>query len=136
MPFDDDFDLDEILGDSNGHAYQKVEKRSGPPLDYVADKARCSIEQLHELLKSINQYVPDDLPQPTGAKGTLFSTKQDGLVAPAWVAFRYALVSYLALNNMLNIANDHDLLGRLVGMTTQEFRKWLSRVDSEGSVTG
>ena len=35
---DDRERFDEIPGDSNGTAYQKTEERTGPPLDYVAEK--------------------------------------------------------------------------------------------------
>jgi hypothetical protein len=61
---DDDFDLDEILGDSNAEAFQHAEERTGPPLAYVAEKARHAIEQIHIAHGSINALVPDDFPQP------------------------------------------------------------------------
>jgi len=44
---DADFDLYEILGDSNAGAYQRVEERVGPPLAYVAEKSRHAIDQIH-----------------------------------------------------------------------------------------
>ncbi len=136
MPSDDDFEWGEILGDSNGPAYQKTEVRSGPPLDYVAEKMRHSLEQLHGLLVWAGKYVPDDLPQPQTARGSCFSTKRDGLVSPALGAFNYGLVAYLALQNMLSLANDYELIGRLVAMSTRDFCRWLDVIESEGSVTG
>jgi hypothetical protein len=133
---DDDFEWGEILGDSNGPAYQKTEVRSGPPLDYVAQKMRHCLEQLHGLLVWTGKYVPDDLPQPQTARGSGFSTKRDGLVSPALGAFNYGLVAYLALQNMLNLANDYDLISRLVAMSTLDFGRWLDVIEAEGSVTG
>ncbi len=132
---DDDSDLDDLLGDPNGPAYQVTEQRTGPPLGYVAEKSRSSLEMLHDLFQTIQLHVPDDLPQPELAKETPFSTKQDGLLSPAWSAFRYGIVAYLALNNMLVMANDHTLFERLLGLTGEEFRNWLDTVDEAGSVT-
>jgi hypothetical protein len=136
MPWNEDSDWREILGDSNGPAYQKKELRSGPPLEYVAEKMRHSLEQLHGLLAWIEKHVPDDMPPPAGAHGGGFSTKRDGLVSPARGAFYYGLVSYLALQNMLSLANDHEFLGRLVAMSPQDFSRWLEVIEAEGSVTG
>jgi hypothetical protein len=136
MPSDDDFEWGDFLGDSNGPAYQKTEVRSGPPLEYVAEKMRHSLEQLHGLLVWIEKYVPDDLPQPESARGSGFSTKRDGLASPALGAFNYGLVAYLALQNMLSLANDYDLIGRLVAMSTRDFSRWLDVIEAEGSVTG
>lgn len=137
MPPEDDFDLDEIVGDSNGGAYRKVEQRNGPPLDYVAEKARASLELLHQLHGSIREHVPDDLPQPTNMSGSLFSTKDDALLPSSWAAFRYAVVSYLALKNMLDLANgQHEFIDQLLDMSHDDFEKWLDVVDREGSVTG
>lgn len=116
---EDDFDLD--IGDSNGPAYRKTEERSGPPLSYVAEKARHSIEELHGLFQAI-------------AKAP--AVAREGLGRQAWAAFRYAVVAYLALQNMLSLANDNGVFDRLLAMRPTEFRKWLDGIDSEGSVTG
>ena len=57
---DEDFDeLDEVVGDSNAGAYQKAELRQGPPLEYVAEKVRRSLEQLHHLTIVIKQDLAD-----------------------------------------------------------------------------
>jgi hypothetical protein len=117
MPLcDDDFDFDEILGDSNAGAYQRAEERTGPPLAYVAEKSRHALEQIHIVYRSI-----DDSP---GARPS------------AQAAFHYALVSYLALNNMLSLAGDHRVVERLLAMSTDDLNRWLDAVDAEGSVTG
>jgi hypothetical protein len=50
--------------------------------------------------------VPDDLPQLPGAVGTSYSTKQDGLLSPAFSAFRYSLTVFLPLYNMLGVISD------------------------------
>jgi hypothetical protein len=135
MPLDDDDDWGEILGDSNGPAYQKTELRSGPPLEYVAEKLCHSLEQLHGLLVSIEKPVPDERTPPAGTPCAA-SLRRDGLVSAARAAFYYGLVSYLALQNMLSLANDHDLLGRLIAMPAPDFSRWLEVITAEGSVTG
>jgi len=45
-------------------------------------------------------------------------------------------VAYLALNNMLTLAGDHQVVTRLLAMPADELDRWLDAVDSEGSVTG
>ena len=111
-----DLDLQEILGDSNAGAYQRVEERTGPPLAYVAEKSRGAIEQIHAVYLLLGE--------DSGARG------------PAQAAFHYALVSYLALNNMLTLAGDHRVVTRLLAMSPHELVRWLDAVESEGSVTG
>ncbi len=113
---DGDFDLDEILGDSNAGAYQRVERRTGPPLAYVAEKSRHAIEQIHMVFVQLDE--------------------DSGVRGPAQAAFHYALVAYLALNNMLTLAGDHRVVTRLLAMPPDELAKWLDTVDAEGSVTG
>lgn len=113
---DEQFDLYDIIGDSNNGAYQRVEQRTGPPLAYVAEKSRHAIEQIHVAYRSIG----DDT--------------RDGGAAQA--AFHYSIVSYLALNNMLSLAADHGVVERLLAMPPEELCRWLDAVDAEGSVTG
>lgn len=50
--------------------------------------------------------------------------------------FCYELTGYLALVNMLDLANENSLPKRLLEMNGEEFRSWLHRVGQEGSVTG
>ena len=113
---DDRFDLYEIIGDSNGGAYQRDESRIGPPLAYIAEKSRHAIEQIHTVYRLISD--------------------TDGARAAAQAAFHYALVSYLALNNMLSLAGDHHVVERLLAMSPKELSKWLDVIDAEGSVVG
>ena len=111
----DDADWLDIVGDSNAGAYQRVEERTGPPLSYVSEKLRGALEQIHH---SYGRLGDDDAARSAQA------------------AFRYALVAYLALNNMLALAGDHGLPLRLLGVSSAELDRWLDAVDAEGSVTG
>lgn len=112
----DEFDLYDIIGDSNAGAYQRFEERVGPPLAYVAEKSRHAIEQIQVVYRSIAD--------GGGDRGA------------ALAAFHYGLVFCLALNNMLSLAGDHRLIQWLLAMPAREFSKWLDAVDAEGSVTG
>jgi sugar phosphate isomerase/epimerase len=130
------FEGDELLyRDTNGPAYVKGQKRTGPPLGYVGDKLRHSLQLAHSLYQEIRESVPDDLPQPEGARGTSYSTKEDGLVGPAYEAFSYQLTAFLALYNMLGL-DDNRLANRLLRSSYEEFDTWLRRIIREGSVTG
>lgn len=126
---------DEMPSDPNGSAYQKAEKRTGPPLDYVAEKLESSLVMIHNTIRSIREMVPEDLPQSSAAIGSSYSVKQDGLVSPAWSAFRYGLTAFLALQNMLALANDPKIFERLLGYTTEQFRDWLNNIDRRGLIS-
>ncbi len=54
---------------------------------------------------------------------------------PCEDAFRLGLTAYLALNNLLGIANEQGIFGRLLAMPYDEFTVWLRRITEEGSVT-
>lgn len=136
MPPSDDFDLNDILGDPNGPAYQRVENRIGPPLAYVSEKVRNSLQSLHHQIQWIRSQVPEDLPAAPKPSGKSFPTKRDDLLTPARYAFHYGVVAFLALNNMLNLANDHGLFEHLLAMDDEAFELWLGQVEGEGSVTG
>ncbi len=51
-------------------------------------------------------------------------------------AFHSAVVGYLALHNMLALANEHDISERLLRYAKDDSAKWLDRIDAGGSVTG
>ncbi len=129
-------ECDEMPDDPNGQAYQKTEIRTGPPLDYVAEKLRSSIEMLHEAIRSIQEVVPDDLPLPSGYTEYSPSVKQDWLVSPARLAFRHGITAFLALQNMLALANDQEVFDRLLGYSREQFHDWLNNIDREGLVRG
>jgi len=82
MSLDDHFDWEDIVGDSNGPAHQTTEERHGPPLEYVAEKARHSLEHLHDVLRSSGRggigRSPGGYAQPGGRDSlqTLASTRQ------------------------------------------------------------
>jgi len=130
-------DLPEGLTSPNDGAYEKTETRSGPPLDYVAEKLQSCLQTLHTLHRSASQDLPNDLPPPERfAKADMdYNPKTSSVLFPAQAAFYYALVSFLALNNLLAIANDPDLPDRLLTMSHDDFESWLERIISEGSVT-
>ena len=102
----------------NDDAYLKKEVRVGPPLDYVAEKFRHSLEATHHLLTDLRQ------------------TNSESLRFSARYAFRSQLTGYLALTNLLALANDNTLSERLEGYTAEQFKEWLDRIDQQGSVTG
>lgn len=103
--------IDDIPLDANGPAYQRQELRVGPPLEYVAEKLRRSVECQQRVLASA----------PT---------------SDAMAAFHYALVAYLALNNMLAAADPPSFSNRLAQMTPDDFSHWLDAIDRGGSVLG
>lgn len=129
-------EFDEMPGDPNGQAYQKMETRTGPPLDYVAEKLRSSLEMPHETVRCIREIVPDDLPLPPTWKEFPDSVKQNWLVSPAWSAFRHGITAFLALQNMLAIANDQEVFERLLGYSREQFYDWLNNIEREGLVRG
>ena len=132
---EEDKEDDDFFADSNGAAYLRTEERTGPPLTYVAEKIRHSLESLHQLNLAIEK-VPDDVPAPGKWVEATPSLKDAYLRSPAQHAFHYGLVGYLALFNLLALANDHNLVERLLRMSRDEFTEWLERIAAEGSVTG
>ena len=109
---------DDLFRGPNDGAYEKGQNRVGPPLEYVAEKIRRALESSHQLLT--------DLGKVGGG---------DSLLSSARYAFHYQLTGYLALNNLLALANDHEIAQRLEGYSRQEFTEWLDRIDQQGSVT-
>ncbi|MCL5029778.1 MAG: hypothetical protein M1480_12270 [Bacteroidetes bacterium] len=66
----------------------------------------------------------------------LYSLKADGLLSPLFSSFRYSLTSFLALHNLLGIANNQNIFEKLLNFTEEDFNKWLERIESEGSING
>jgi hypothetical protein len=125
---------------ANGPAFQKVEQRVGAPLDYVAEKLRSAIEGIHATVQSVKENVPDDFPIPAHFPDDflhrdVFSAKNDLLLSPARSALRFAITSYLALNNMLNLTGVSDLIDQAELLSREELKNRLDHIDSEGSVT-
>ena len=122
-------DPDDFFRPPNDNAYESDELRTGPPLDYVAEKFRSCLEGLHGTIHEIEQH--------SETESTATDANQDDLVGfHAKYAFQSAIVGYLALNNMLALANDNDLSNRLSSYSREEFKDWLDRIDQSGSVTG
>jgi len=111
-------DDDDMFRGPNDGAYEKGELRMGPPLDYVAEKFRHALEATHQLIADLRQ-----------------AKDSDSLLFHARYAFVSQLTGYLALKNMLALANEHGLAQRLEGYSPEEFKEWLARIDQQGSVT-
>ena len=118
-------DTDDVLpGPPNDGAYEEQELRSGPPLSYVAEKFRHCLEGLHGAIGKME----------TAAK---LEADQNELIGfQAKYAFHSAVVGYLALHNMLALANEHDISERLLRYTKDGFFERPDRIDAGGSVTG
>lgn len=129
-------DISDLYREPNAGAYEKEETRKGPPLGYVGDKLRRAVESAHGMYQAIDRLVPDDLPQPANVRGSAYSTKQDGILSPAYTNFMYGLTAYLALYNMLGVIRDHQKIPALLGMGQDDFSAWLDGIESEGSVHG
>ncbi len=129
-------DIDDLYQDPNAGAYEKEETRTGPPLSYVGEKLRGAVESAHRTYRSIERDVPDDLPQPSGAKGTSYSTKQDGLISPGYSSYRYSLTAFLALYNQLGRISAQKKIAALLELDPRDFSDWLDSVEREGSVIG
>jgi hypothetical protein len=120
----EDFDFEDLFRGPNDGAYEKEEQRTGPPLDYVAEKFRRSIELTHYLLNLI----------PTS--NALGADAKDLLLAQAEGALRYQLTGYLALKNLLALVNEPGFFERVRAYSRDDFRDWLDRIDQQGSVHG
>ena len=97
--------------DPNGGAYERREVRTGPPLEYVAEKLRRTLETLHDELRAS-------------------SDPSHNLRA----ALSYGATSYLGLHNLLGMTHRSDWFARLESCSRTEFREWLDRIDAEGAV--
>ena len=129
-------DPDDLFRPPNDNAYETDEVRTGPPLAYVAEKVRHTLEALHSLIHEIRQRGAQDPSAAAPSSGPPVSTPEEYLLPAALYAFRSAIVGHLALNNMLALANDNDLDDRLLAYSRDEFKEWLDCIDQSGSVTG
>ena len=120
----EDFDFEEMFRPPNDGAYEKQEQRTGPPLDYVAEKLRRSLELTHQLIQNLKKLA---IHQPDHLETLHFQTRG---------SFHYQLTSYLALKNMLALINNREFFERMENYSMEDFHDWLDRVDQQGSVTG
>lgn len=111
--YPDEPEFPEVPLSANGSAYTRREDRHGVPLEYVGEKLASAIEQIHSLACRNPERVTELVP-----------------------AMYYALVSYLALHNMLAKANDRGLPERLLSSDSEELTAWLSFVRDQGGVLG
>ncbi len=121
---DADANADEMFRGPNDGAYEKEEIRTGPPLDYVAEKIRSSMELTHFLISTLGRTTLAD------------ASGRDTMLSQARGSLRYQLTGYLALKNMLALANDQGLFGRLERFSYDDFHDWLDRIDQQGTTTG
>jgi hypothetical protein len=108
--------LNNLITDHNGGAYEKEETRVGLPLDYVASKQRQSLENIHYIEKQFR------------------SNKDDYFFMH--YAFSSGIKAFLALYNMLALTNDNQLYDRLLAYTDDEFEGWLNNIEKHGCVNG
>lgn len=129
----DAFDeLDPSFRDPNGPAYQTAQARVGPPLEYVAEKLAAALGDLHRAHRAVR-----GAPGGAGHPESAAELAPPDVQADLRLAFVHALVAYLALGNMLALADDPGALAaRLLASSRAEFTDWLWRVGREGSVTG
>jgi hypothetical protein len=116
-------DPDDFFRPPNDNTYETDEVRTGPPLEYVAEKVRHTLEGIHSLIHEIRQRVSQDLPVAAPSSGPPVSAKGEYVLPAALYAFRSAVVGHLALNNMLALANDNDLDDRLLAYSRDEFKE-------------
>ena len=117
----DDVD-DGLPGPPNDGAYETDELRTGPPLSYVAEKFRYCLEGLHGAIGKIE----------TAGKAEADLDELIGFQAK--YAFHSAVVGYLALHNMLALANEHDISERLLRYSKDDFTEGPARLRRAGWV--
>lgn len=119
----------DFLRPPNDGAYETEEVRTGPPLDYVAEKFRRCLEGLHGAIREIQSGSQPDATTGDGGQA-------ESVPYQARYAFHSAIVGYLALHNLLALANQDDLDERLLTHSRDEFSDWLDRIKQAGSLTG
>ena len=116
-------DAEHWFRDPNDGAYEKTEERTGPPLEYVAEKLRRNLEVTHNILAALKS--PSDT-----------ESESSNLSFQAATAFRSSLIAYLALQNLLALIDEGKLFDRVEAYSRQDFSEWLDRIDRQGSLTG
>jgi len=119
---DDLESLGDLFSDPNGPAYQKTETRTGPPLEYVGEKLRSCLCDLHGLNRHVELLDRQ-------------SVQLDEIRDDVTPAFYHAAVAFLALHNMLALADPPSFIERLLAMSREEFDDWLDGIQLGGSVT-
>ena len=123
-------DIDDLFTDPNAGAYEVEESRMGPPLTYVGEKLRYSLEHAHRLARTMGTGSTSPAAGGREDSGALEATRD------AVATFRYGLTAYLGLYNMLGMILDHRKLDALLDLDEDAFEEWLATVQREGSVSG
>jgi hypothetical protein len=118
----------------NADAYEREELRVGPPLDYIAEKLRASLEAQHDVICALRDRLPNDVSAVTPLRAGI-NLKADFLVFPAHAGFWNSLVAYLALSNLTALAT-RETMERLLVFSRDELGDWFRRIDQAGSTTG
>lgn len=118
----------------NGSAYEKWEIRNGAPLDYVGEKLRHSLEEVHDLVRSVRELVPDDSENPRAPSDLPYSIRDDRLLSGADAAFHYALVAFLALHNRLALVDESGLEVELLDLSRSAFGSWLTDIERRSTL--
>ena len=111
-------DIDDLFTEPNAGAYEAEETRVGPPLTYVGEKLRNSLEYAHRAARVTKVGALEAAHRHTDA------------------ALRYGVTAYLGLYNMLGMIQDHRKLDALLDLDREAFEAWLDTVQREGSVHG
>lgn len=119
----DDF----VNSNPNGGAYETIEERSGPPLDYIQEKFAENLRSIRLIWKyaEADHLLVDENNDPD------LRTKHI-----AYIGFDTGVRGFLALSNMLSLHKGKQGLDELKNMSCEEFDSWLDMVIREGSVTG
>ncbi|MDT8437316.1 MAG: hypothetical protein RRA92_11250 [Gemmatimonadota bacterium] len=111
-------EIDDLFSDPNAGAYEAKETRVGPPLAYVGEKLKSSLEHAHRAARASRESAAEEMGRD------------------ADTAFRYGVTAFLGLYNMLGMLVDHRKLDALLELDGASFEQWLDTVEREGSVHG
>ena len=116
-------------------AFTRTETRDGIPLNYVAEKLAHALFAAHVINQAIDEEAIIETHNPENPRWRQKVTFKEELKQHAWEIFRQAMKSFLALHNMLSIADQEGIQEKLLAMDSKEFQAWLDYIYREGSVT-
>lgn len=116
-------DFESKKPNTNGPAYTKTQERNGSPLEYVAEKLRCAIEDTHYLLHE-SVYSETRL------------SINEASSRPAFSSFHYQITAFIALYNMLTMLEDPNRIKEFATYTRDELKTLLDFIESNGSLSG
>lgn len=129
------------MATNNGTAWQNTAIRTGIGLEYLSEKSGNAVKYLWNTLKEDIGLIPEqttvgDIGRP--CPPSMAAQKVRDVVANDLKgAFRAALLTWLGLNNQLEIiaANDH-LIDDLLKMSYDDFMEWFRKIDEDGDLFG